>query len=96
MSDDVKLATLDEAAEPLARLRAALADSAPVEASPPPSVMAAVRRQPGLALHELAAEAEAAVTDTEKQLRALARDGLVQTGAGEDGVMRWWAVEAGP
>jgi hypothetical protein len=93
---EFELATLDEAAEPLARLRAALADSAHVEAQPVPSLLAVVRRQPGLALHELSAEAEAAVTDTERQLRALARDGWVRAAAGEDGVMRWWAVEAGP
>jgi predicted transcriptional regulator len=92
----MRLATLDEAAEPLARLRAALADSAPVEARPPVSLLAVVRRQPSLALHELAAEAEIAVHDVERELRALARDGLVQAAAGEDGVMRWWAVAAGP
>jgi predicted transcriptional regulator len=92
----MRLATLDEAAEPLARLRAALADSAPVEARPPVSLLAVVRRQPGLELHELAAEAEIAVHDVERELRALARDGLVQAAAGEDGITRHWPVKESP
>jgi hypothetical protein len=89
------LATLDDAAGPLRRLRAALAASGPATAQPAP-LLDVLRQRPGLALHELASAASLPVDDAEAEVRRLARGGLAQASAGDDGIVRWWLAEASP
>ncbi len=91
----IDLATLDEAAGPLRKLRAALAGTGvPTDSRDAPPLLDLIRERPGSALYDLAAASSLSVADAEAETRRLARAGLAEMGAGEDGVMRWWPREA--
>lgn len=93
-AEPLQLATLDEAAPFVRKLREALAGVQHESPADPDAerVLARLRTaSQGWLLCDLVAEVELGTQEVEAALRRLSRQRLAQQAAGSDGVVRWWA-----